>query len=62
MSTDRRWPYRCPNIECGSGSLVPIGRDPRKKNSRGYQQLVYECQNCGKKVDEITLEGTKPRQ
>jgi hypothetical protein len=59
MGQKRRWPYECPNLECGSRSLVPIGRDPKKKNSRGYQQLIYECQDCGQKVDENTLEMPK---
>ena len=60
MNRDRHWAYECP--KCGSKSLVPIGRDPKKKNSRGYQQLIYECQDCGQRVDENTLESAKTRQ
>ncbi len=34
-------------------------RDPRRKNGHGLRQLIYECEDCGRKVDEDTLDNAK---
>lgn len=48
--------YECPNSKCKSTRLVPIGRDPKNKNGRGEQQVIYQCEDCRWKVGEISLE------
>jgi len=48
--------YECPNSKCKSTKLVVVGRDPKNKNSSGEQQLIYQCEDCGWKVGEISLE------
>jgi hypothetical protein len=57
----KRISNECANPKCRSKNLRRIERDPRG-NGRGNQQLVYECQDCGWKAGEMTLERVRVRR